>query len=143
MRTGLGVAPTRVLVNTYLLMVPTYPVPPTDPVAPGPSPHTSRRGASLAVMHPVLVVVGIVVALAIAALAVHFLLVWMDRRGWVWYRNPHRVRPTSLGLLEEIYQPSIEHATELAIEDETLADQAESGEPDGQSEDPSSPASGP
>jgi hypothetical protein len=75
-------------------------------------------------------VVGIVVTLGIAGLAVHLLLTWMDRRGWVWYRNPGRGRPSSLGLLEEIYQPSVEHSIEQTIEDETLADQAESGQGD-------------
>lgn len=79
-------------------------------------------------MHPVVVVVGIVAALGIALLVVHLSLTWADRRGWVWYRNPERGRPTSLGLIEEIYQPSVEHTTQMAIDDETLADQADSGE---------------
>lgn len=79
-------------------------------------------------MQQIIVVIGIIVALMIAGLTVHLVLTGMDRRGWVWYRNPDRARPSSLGLVEEIYQPSVEHVIERAIEDETLADQAESGE---------------
>jgi len=81
-------------------------------------------------MNPVIVILGIVVTLALAGLAVHFLLTWMNRKGWVWYRNPTRPPPTSLGLIEEIYQPSVEHVIEHGIEDETVADQNESGEGD-------------
>jgi hypothetical protein len=79
-------------------------------------------------VNPFVLLVGIVFVLAVAALAVHLLLTWMDRRGWVWYRNPNRGRPTPLGLVEEIYQPSVEHAIEQAIEDETIADQDATGE---------------
>lgn len=81
-------------------------------------------------MSRVLVVVSIVTVLAIAAGLVHFLLTWMDRRGWIWYRTKDRPKPASLGLLEEIYQPSVEHVIEHQISDETGADQAAKGEPE-------------
>lgn len=68
-------------------------------------------------------------ALLGAAVAVHLVLTWMDRRGWVWYRNKNRPRPSSLGLIEELYQPSIEHVANEHTRDETEAAQAESGEP--------------
>ena len=81
-------------------------------------------------MQQTILVLGIILALVLAGLTVHLVLTWMDRRGWVWYRNPNRARPSSLGLVEEIYQPSVEHVTDHAIEDETLADQSESGQQD-------------
>lgn len=81
-------------------------------------------------MNPVLGIVAILGVLAVAALAVHLLLTWMDRRGWIWYRTKDRPRPGSLGLLEEIYQPSVEHVIEQAVTEETEADQAALGEPD-------------
>lgn len=81
-------------------------------------------------MSPALVVVSIVVVLAIAAGVVHLLLTWMERRGWIWYRTKDRPRPSSLGLLEEIYQPSMEHVVEQQVSEETEADQAAQGEPE-------------
>ncbi len=63
-------------------------------------------------------------------LAVHCALTSADRRGWVYYRNPQRPPPRSLGLLEEIYQPSVTHVVEHETSEQTKADQAESGDPD-------------
>ena len=37
-------------------------------------------------------------------------------------------RPHSLGLFEEIYQPSVSHVIEQQVTEETEADQTESGE---------------
>jgi hypothetical protein len=77
-----------------------------------------------------------VVVLAVAATVVHLLLTWMERRGWIWYRTKDGPRPKSLGLLEEIYQPSVEHVIDQAITEETEADQAALGEPEkGEEED--------
>ena len=52
----------------------------------------------------------------------------MARRGWVYYRSEDQPRPSSLGLIEEIYQPSIEHVTEEKTGEQSRADQAESGD---------------
>jgi NADH:ubiquinone oxidoreductase subunit H len=87
-------------------------------------------------MNPVLVVLSVVVVLAVAATVVHLLLTWMERRGWIWYRTKNRPRPSSLGLLEEIYQPSVEHVTEQQVTQDTEADQAAQGEPEDGNEDP-------
>jgi hypothetical protein len=81
-------------------------------------------------LSPALVVLGIVSVLAIAAGVVHLLLSWMERRGWIWYRTTNRPRPSSLGLLEEIYQPSVEHVIEQQVSEDTEADQAALGEPE-------------
>ena len=75
-------------------------------------------------------VIAIVVVLTLVAGIVHLLLTLADRRGLVWYRNPDRPPPRSLGMLEEIYQPSIEHTIEAEVTDETEADQAASGDPE-------------
>lgn len=80
-------------------------------------------------MTPLITGAALIGALFVAALAVHLVLTWMDRRGWVWYRNKNRPRPSSLGLIEELYQPSIEHVANEHTREETEADQVESGEP--------------
>ena len=79
-------------------------------------------------MHPAIIGMGIVLALAISGLFVHLILTWMASRGWIWYRSTERPRPNSLGLIEEIYQPSMEHVFEEEARQRTEADQAESGE---------------
>jgi hypothetical protein len=73
-----------------------------------------------------LIVVILVFGLVLAA--GHFLLTWAERRGWVYFRSTDRPRPRSLGLFEEIYQPSISHLMEQQVTEETEADQSESGE---------------
>ena len=75
-----------------------------------------------------LIAILVVVVLGIAALTVHLILSWANRRGYVYYRNPERPPPHTLGLLEEIYQPSIEHVIEQETSDETRADQTDSGD---------------
>ena len=80
-------------------------------------------------MQWVLIVILITSGLLIIGTAGHLALTWANRKGWVYYRNDERPPPHSLGLLEEIYQPSIEHVIEQEISDQTEADQAESGDP--------------
>lgn len=75
-------------------------------------------------------VLGVVVTLLLIALIVHLVLNWFDRRGWVYYRNPDRPPPKSLGILDEIYQPSVTHVIEEETRQATEADQAESGDPE-------------
>jgi hypothetical protein len=70
------------------------------------------------------------VALGVAAMAAggHLILTWAERRGWVYYRSKDRPRPQSLGLLEEIYQPSITHVIREQVAEQTVADQDAAGE---------------
>ena len=75
-----------------------------------------------------MVLVAIVVALALVIVGGHLLLTWAERRGWVYYRSTDRPKPHSLGLFEEIYQPSVTHVIDQQVVEETEADQAESGE---------------
>jgi hypothetical protein len=50
-------------------------------------------------------------------------------RGWVYNRyNPRPRRTGTLGLLESIYQPSIEHVIEERSSQKARGDQAESGD---------------
>jgi hypothetical protein len=74
--------------------------------------------------------VAVILVLGIMALATHLVLTWFERRGWVYYRTPDKPRPRSLGILEEIYQPSVSHVTEQEIILDTVADQSESGDPE-------------
>jgi hypothetical protein len=68
------------------------------------------------------------VILMLVLVAGHFLLTWAERRGWVYYRSTDRPKPRSLGLFEEIYQPSTTHVIDQHVTEETEADQAETGE---------------
>jgi len=55
---------------------------------------------------------------------------WLARRGWVY--NKHNPRPSgegTLGLLEEIYQPSIRHVIEERSSHRALGEQPDSGDP--------------
>jgi hypothetical protein len=70
----------------------------------------------------------VVAVLALVLIAGHLLLTWAERRGWVYYRSTEHPRPRSLGLFEEIYQPSVSHVMEQQVTEETEADQNESGE---------------
>jgi hypothetical protein len=76
---------------------------------------------------------GVAIVLAAAASIVHLSLSWMEGRGWAYYRSKNRPRRSLLGLIEKIYQPSIEHVVEEQTSEQARADQAESGgreEPD-------------
>jgi hypothetical protein len=85
-------------------------------------------------VNSVLTILAVLIVLTVAAVFVHLVLSWMERRGWVYYRTKERPRPSSLGLIEEIYQPSVEHVIEEQTGEEARADQAESG--DGEDPDP-------
>ncbi|MGB9358154.1 MAG: hypothetical protein WCC01_06325 [Acidimicrobiia bacterium] len=74
------------------------------------------------------VLVAIVTILALVIVGGHLVLTWAERRGWVYYRSTDRPRPHSLGLFEEIYQPSVTHVIDQQVVEETEANQAESGE---------------
>ena len=74
------------------------------------------------------ILIAVVVVLSLVLVAGHLLLTWAERRGWVYYRSTDRPRPRSLGLFEEIYQPSVTHVIDQQVTEETEADQAESGE---------------
>lgn len=75
-----------------------------------------------------LVVLGVVLIIATTLVGGHFFLTWAERRGWVYYRSKHRPPPRSLGLFEEIYQPSITHVVDQEVTAQTEAGRTKSGE---------------
>ena len=81
-------------------------------------------------MHWIVVAVGVVVALVLAAGSVHLLLTWANRRGLVWYRDDERPPSQSLGLIEEIYHPSAEHVVEYEAGEAARADHADTTGPE-------------
>ena len=80
-------------------------------------------------MEWIVIAVGVLAALVVAAAVVHVALTWADRKGWVWYRNADRPPPHTLGLLEEVYHPSMHHVIDEEVRDATEADATESGAP--------------
>jgi hypothetical protein len=79
---------------------------------------------------PLILVFGAIATLSLVALATHLLLTSFNRRGWVYYRNPDAPKGSSLGLIEEIYQPSVTHVIDQQSLEDSLKDQSESGDPD-------------
>jgi pheromone shutdown protein TraB len=82
-----------------------------------------------------LAIAGVVAVVGIVLAVGHISLTWANDHGWVYYRNPDAPRGRSLGLLEEIYQPSSVHVVDQKTLEDSIRDQAESSDPD--SEDPS------
>jgi len=77
-------------------------------------------------------VVGPILAVTIGAAAygIHRFSVIAGERDWVY--NKHNPRPRgggTLGLLEEIYQPSIQHVIEERSSEKARGSQDESGDP--------------
>ncbi len=87
-----------------------------------------------------MLVLGAIAVLALVAVATHLLLTAFNRRGWVYYRNPGAPKGRSLGLPEEIYQPSTTHVVDQQTLEDTIRDQSESGDPDHPREDNSDPS---
>lgn len=57
----------------------------------------------------------------------HRILLWMEHRGWLFYRTKGR-HPGTIGILEGIYQPSMEYAHEEATTQRSLRSETGSGE---------------
>lgn len=81
----------------------------------------------------VIAVIG-VVAVAAILFGLHRTALWAERRGWIFYRDKDRGRPMPIGIIDSIYQPSMEHVHVEAGEEAIRGDQAESGEGDGEDE---------
>lgn len=75
-----------------------------------------------------LIAAGVVIAVAAGLYGLHRAALWAERRGWIFYRDEDRGRPMPMGILDSIYQPSMEHVYEEAGEEAIRADQAESGD---------------
>ena len=81
---------------------------------------------------PSIVVVLLLTAAVVALVAygVHRLLRWAERRGYVYYLEKPDRRPPSLGLLDEIYVPDMEHVVEESASQHVRAEDDESGRGD-------------
>ena len=68
--------------------------------------------------------------LAVAGYVLHRALLQAGRRGWIYYKNnPRPPGGGTLGLFEEIYQPSMEHVIEERSSARMRGSQDESGAP--------------
>lgn len=72
----------------------------------------------------------LIILLVIAVLAMlHFLAIWAENRGWIYYRKGYR-RHGSAGAaareLQAVFHPSMEHTMEEHKEQETREERVES-----------------
>lgn len=58
----------------------------------------------------------------------HRLALWAEGRGWIYYKNKGRPGGVGLGLIGQIYQPSIEHVVDEQQSERMRADQDDSGD---------------
>lgn len=71
----------------------------------------------------------LVAALAVAVFSLRWVTRWAGKKGWVYNKyNPRPPSSGSLGILESIYQPSIEYVIEERTSERTRAIQDESGD---------------
>jgi hypothetical protein len=74
--------------------------------------------------------VGWVIAIAAivgAAYALHRVALWADGRGFIYYRTKPKFRGSSLGLIESVYNPAMEHVVEERGGERARGSQDESG----------------
>jgi hypothetical protein len=79
---------------------------------------------------PWYLILGAVAVLGLVAFATHLLLTSFNKRGWVYYRNAEAPKGSSLGLLEEIDQPSVTHVIDQQTVEDSVRDQSESTDPE-------------
>ena len=65
---------------------------------------------------------------ALLLYGLHRLALWADRRGWVYYRTKPKFKGSSLGLLESVYNPAMEHVIEERGGERARGSQDESGD---------------
>ena len=64
-----------------------------------------------------------VLAVVAALAAVDQLFLWMERRGWIYWRRRKRdPRDALLGLIDNVFNPAHEHVVEQQETEELLAD---------------------
>lgn len=75
-----------------------------------------------------IVFAAIMISVVLVAYAIHRLLRWAERRGYIYYLDKPTRRPPSLGLLEQIYKPEIEYVAEEEAGQYVRGEDDESGE---------------
>lgn len=58
----------------------------------------------------------------------HRAALWAEARGWIFYKKKPRFRGSTLGFLEEIYNPSMQHVMEERDSERGSGSQEESGD---------------
>ena len=81
-----------------------------------------------------LIVAGLVLALGYG---LHRLALWADGRGYIYYKTKPKLKGSSLGLIEGIYNPSVEHVVEERAGERARGSQDESGGKPGPGDDDS------
>lgn len=82
--------------------------------------------------------------LALLAYVAHRAALWAESRGWIYYRQRPRFRGSSLGYLEEIYNPAMHHVMEERDSEHAIGSQEESGDgPDAGAGNGTTPSSAP
>jgi len=76
------------------------------------------------IVSALLVAAGVIVLLGYG---IHRLAMWAESRGWIYYKRRPRFRGSTLGYLEEIYNPAMHHVMEERDNERAVGDQAESG----------------
>lgn len=66
--------------------------------------------------------------LALVLYGTHRLALWADRKGWIYYKTKPRFRGSSLGLIESVYNPAMEHVVEERGGERARGSQDESGD---------------
>ncbi|MCP3976478.1 MAG: hypothetical protein GY720_18480 [bacterium] len=71
---------------------------------------------------------GLVLVLVALGYGLHRLALWAEGRGWIHYKTEAKYRGSSLGLIEGIYNPGVEHVMEERAGDRARGSQDESGD---------------
>ena len=66
----------------------------------------------------------------------HRLALWADGRGYIYYKTKPKFKGSSLGLIEGIYNPSVEHVVEERSSERARGSQDESGGKPGPEDEP-------
>ena len=83
-------------------------------------------------MHPAVVGVLIVLSVAVVAYFVRRLLMWMGKRGWIYYGNsPGWISAGALAAMEvaSILEPEVEHVIEEIRSEKVRGEVSETGDP--------------
>ena len=69
-----------------------------------------------------------VAAVLVLGYGLHRLALWADGRGYIYYKSKPKFKGSSLGLIEGIYNPSVEHVVEERSGERARGSQDESGD---------------
>jgi hypothetical protein len=72
-----------------------------------------------------------VAAVLVVGYGLHRLALWADGRGYIYYKSKPKFKGSSLGLIEGIYNPSVEHVVEERSGERARGSQDESGDKPG------------